>query len=71
MDDLSCISTDKSTNKKQRIIKNNDKFTFKVEENKIPEKKYKLKRISPDDICSSFFESENSWRKEKLFKILN
>ena len=57
--------TDKSTNKKQRIIKNNDNFTFKVEE-KIPEKKYKLKRISPDDICSSFFESENSWRKRKI-----
>ena len=57
MEDLSSMSTDKSTNKNQRIIKSNDNFTFIVEKNKMHEKKYKLKRISPDDICSSFFES--------------
>ena len=61
MDDLSSMSTNKSTNKNQRITKSKDNFTFTVEKNKIPEKKYKLKRISPNDICSNFFESENSW----------
>ena len=72
MDEQSNLSTDSiSKIRFKSLFNNNGCFTFKVESDKQPQKKNKLKQISPDDICSNFFEGENSWRIDKVFKTLN
>ena len=45
-------------------------YNFIVEKNLVPSSK-RLKKKSPDDIIENFFEGENSWTQDKIYKILN
>ena len=46
-------------------------YSFKVENNLIADRRNMLKQKSPDEICEKFFEGQNSWCENKIFKILN
>lgn len=52
-------------------LNNDNFFSFTVEEEKTPDVNFKLKQVSPDEICSDFFEGINSWSEDKIFNILN
>lgn len=49
---------------------NFESFSFIVEEKK-PERGYKYKEKSPDEILKQFFKSENSFTREEFYEILH
>ena len=52
-------------------INNFEYYSFTVEEKKRPERGYKNKEKSPQEILENFFKSENSFTRETLYEILH